>query len=86
MAIIQDNKELLCKLQRRCMYKTVLDVAIFIQFRFNNKFILFLILLLFLLFFLKCLTLCKSKAYERFWPKFKTLVGLSRAKKKKINR
>lgn len=29
------------------------------------------------------MTLCKSKAYERFWPKFKTLAGLSRAKKKK---
>lgn len=27
------------------------------------------------------MTLCKSKAYERFWPKFKTLAGLSRAKK-----
>ena len=72
MAIIQDNKEL---------YKTVMLQSLH-SFASITNFILFFILLLFLLFFfLKCLILCKSKAYERFWSKFKTLAGLSRAKK-----
>ena len=73
MAIIQDNKEL---------YKTVMLQSLH-SFASITNFILFFIFLFFfiIIFVLKCLILCKSKAYERFWSKFKTLAGLSRAKK-----